>query len=63
MNATHELSRDTGIQPACEALCVNRASFYRAQALSHDGTKPDRPHPPLALSVEEEQLVTRYFAQ
>lgn len=57
MTAALELSRETGIKPACEALGVNRASFYRAQAPCPDGIKPERPRPPLALSTEEEQRV------
>ena len=57
MNAALELGRDTGIKPACEALDVNRASFYRAQAPGQDGIPPERPRPPLALSAEEEQRV------
>ncbi len=57
MNATYKLSREMGIQPACHALGVNRASFYREQAPRHNGTQPERPRPPLALSVEEEQRV------
>jgi len=57
MNATHELSRKTGVQPACHALGVNRASFYRAQTPRHNGIQPERLRPPLALSVEEEQRV------
>ena len=57
MNATHKLSRKTGVQPACHALGVNRASFYRAQVPRHNGIQPERPRPPLALSVEEEQRV------
>lgn len=57
MNATGELSQDIGIQPACEALGINRASFYRAQAAFHDGDKSERPRPPLALCAEEEQRI------
>jgi putative transposase len=57
MNATNELSREMGVQPACDALGVNRASFYRAQVSCPKETKLERPRPPLALSVEEEQRV------
>ena len=59
MNATLELSHETGIKPACMALGVNRASFYRAQVPCHDRVKPERPRPPLALSPEEEQRVLK----
>ena len=55
MSAAVELSRDTGIQPACQALSVNRASFYRAQMPRPEPA--DRPRPPLALSAGEEQRV------
>ena len=53
MNAALELSREVGIKAACEALNFNRASFYREQ---HEPPLPlERPRPPLALSVDEEQ--------
>lgn len=57
MNATLELGGDVGIKLACEALNVNRASFYRARAPHSDGAQSMRPRPPLALSGEEEQHV------
>ena len=57
MNAAIELSRETGVKPACEALAINRASFYRAQAPCSNIFKPERPSPPLALTCEEEQTV------
>jgi putative transposase len=57
MNAALELSREIGIQPACAALGVNRASFYRASKPDSEEAEPGRPRPPLALSAEEEQRV------
>jgi len=57
MNAVLELSRKTGIKPACEALNLNRASFYRAQTPRPEPTERERPRPPLALSTEEEQRI------
>ena len=55
MNAAAELSRDTGIRPACHALGVNRAAFYRAQTPRPEPA--ERPRPPLALSAEEKRRV------
>jgi putative transposase len=53
MIAAMDLSQKIGIQPACDALGLNRASFYRAKA---PHTKVvERPRPPLELSREEEQ--------
>lgn len=59
MSAAVDLSREVGKQPACEALGVSRATFYRQQ-----GEKPaeaqgngDRPAPPLALTPAERQTV------
>jgi len=57
MNAAIKLSRETGVKPACEALNINRASFYRAQAPGSYVIKPERPRPPLALTDEEEQTI------
>jgi len=55
MSVVTALSRDVGIQPACEALDVNRAGYYR-----HITPKPKsgkRPAPPLKLSDEERMEV------
>ena len=59
MTAALDLSLETDIKSACEALTLSRASFYRHHAPS---VIPDlgvikRPSPPLALSDEERQLV------
>jgi transposase InsO family protein len=55
MNAAMALSQKIGIQPACDALGLNRASFYRAQTPYMKNA--ERPRPPLELSREEEQHV------
>jgi transposase InsO family protein len=57
MNAAVDLSHDVGRKPACEALGVARATFYR-----HIQGKPSngngiRPKPPLALTSTERQTV------
>jgi transposase InsO family protein len=60
MNTALELSREVGIKPACEALNLNRASFYRAQQPPSTGVV-ERPRPPLALSSDEEQQVLAHL--
>jgi len=60
MKAASELSIDVGRKPACDALGVPRATFYRHLENTHD-TCPDkgsRPAPPLSLSFGERQEVT-----
>ncbi len=58
MEAVTQLSNHVGVQPACEALCVSRAGFYRRQhARLHPPQQSIRPRPPLALSVSERQEV------
>ena len=56
MQATATLSCDVGKKPACEAMSVSRATFYR-----HIDAEPNpvvkRPAPPLALSQVERQVV------
>jgi len=56
MNAAMQLGHDVGILPACQALSVPRASFYRFFV-----PKPQeasvRPTPPKALSADERALV------
>jgi putative transposase len=56
MAATQTLSRSTGVAPACQALGVPRASFYRAQAPRVQATP--KPHDsPRRLSDAERQTV------
>jgi putative transposase len=51
MTITQSLAREVGIRPACNALDVSRAGFYRWQ---HPKEKePSCRIPPLALSFEE----------
>ena len=59
MSATYTLSLDVGKKPACEALTVPRATFYRhlARRFSPQIGNDFRPLPPLALSPEERQTV------
>jgi putative transposase len=59
MNAAVELSLEVGKQPACEALGVSRATFYRQQGekAAESQGNGDRPAPPLALTPVERQTV------
>ena len=55
MTAAVELSKEIGIQPACDLLCVSRATFYRRQ--KPEGPQAPRPKPTRALSEAERQAV------
>jgi putative transposase len=60
VSATYTLSLEVGKKPACEALSVPRATFYRH--MDRRGFTPPkgddlRPLPPMALSQEERQIV------
>jgi len=59
MSAAYALSFDVGKKPACEALTVPRATFYRhlSRRFSPQIGNDSRPLPPLALSPEERQTV------
>ncbi|MBT9149188.1 MAG: hypothetical protein DDT27_00482 [Dehalococcoidia bacterium] len=59
MGMTASLAKDVGIKPACEALVVSRASYYRWQNQGEDseGKEYLRPLSPLALSPYEQQQV------
>jgi len=59
MRAAHTLSLDVGKRPACEALRVPRATFYRrmARPCLASPESASRPLPPLALSPKERQIV------
>lgn len=56
MNTAAKLSHDVGIKPACEALQIPRATFYR-----HHQKRPKynriQPAPPLSLTLAERQKV------
>jgi len=54
--ATRELSGQVGIQPACRALGVSRATFYRRQKPS-TGREQPRPTPARALCADERDTV------
>ena len=56
MSAAESLAPTVGVQPACTALGVSRAGFYRRQRRpAAPVTVMARPRPPLALSAEERQ--------
>jgi putative transposase len=59
MEAALTLSSEVGIKPACEALEVSRAGFYRTQTQRNaPKVEPNkRPSPPRALSLGERQGV------
>jgi putative transposase len=58
MSMTDSLAKDVGIKPACDALVVSRASYYRWQNQGEDSEKGYiRPLSPLALSPYEQQQV------
>ena len=52
MSAAAELAVDIGVKPACEALGVSRATFYRRRKPVEKRQQP-RPTPPRALSADE----------
>jgi putative transposase len=58
MSMTDSLANDVGIKPACNALAVSRASYYRWQnQCEYSKKKHIRPLSPLALSLYEKQHV------
>jgi transposase InsO family protein len=57
MNAATALSHDVGRKPACEALGVSRATFYRRIQGKPPHGNVVRPKPPLALTLAERQKV------
>jgi putative transposase len=59
MEAVETFRADIGVKPACEALGLSRATFYRSKAGSSvkQESAPDRPADPRALSPEERQEV------
>jgi len=59
MVMTVELAAEVGVRPACRALGVPPASYYRHQSPT-SATKPaarERPPSPRALSIEEEEEI------
>ena len=57
MDAVHRLAPTVGIESACEALGVARASFYRQPVFGPALPVPPRPSPARALSQEERGTV------
>jgi putative transposase len=59
INLAEQLSPYVGKKPACEALQVPRATFYRHQGskIRSENNSTQRPAPPLALSDKERQAV------
>jgi len=60
MNSVLSLSHDVGKKPACEALRVPRATFYRHQNANHNPSQQSlamRAQPPQALDAQERQAV------
>jgi len=56
LNTATTLAPEVGIQPACHALGVSRATFYRRRA-STPGQRQPRPRPARALKAEERQQI------
>ena len=52
-----ELAREVGVLPACRALGVSRATFYRRRE-SAPGNRQPRPTPSRALTAEERQEIS-----
>jgi putative transposase len=57
MKAVEELIPVVGVAPACEALGLPRAAFYRHQTLPGAAETPPRPRSPRALEASERQHV------
>jgi putative transposase len=60
MSTVRDLSNDVGRKPACEALGVSRAAFYRHLGRKHEYPSKEnksRPNPPLALTLSEKLTV------
>ena len=59
INLAEQLSPYVGKKPACEALQVPRATFYRHQGskIRSENNSTQRPAPPLALSDKERKAV------
>ena len=57
MSTAYALSQDIGKKPACEALSVPRATFYRHMAGESSQGEKARPVPVLALTKQEKDTV------
>lgn len=56
MEATVQLSQNVGVQAACAALGMPRATYYRHREPRAPSDRP-RPRPPLALAAQEREAV------
>jgi putative transposase len=56
MVAVTEIAPELRIAPACEALGLARATFYRRRQLRLDERMVSRPQPPRALKTEERRV-------
>ena len=61
MIAAEELAPQVGVEPACRALGVSRATFYRRQRPTPGHQQP-RPTPARALSKEERERVVEVLS-
>lgn len=61
MRAARELASDVGVKPACEALGVPRATYYRRQV--PPGPQQPRPTPARALREDERQAVLQVLGE
>ena len=59
--AAQELARQVGVAPACGALGVSRATFYRRKRLAPGHQQP-RPTPARALRETERERVVELLA-
>ena len=55
-----ELAQQVGVRPACDALSVSRATYYRRQAPT-SGQQQPRPTPARALTSEERDAVLEHL--
>ena len=64
MAAATEIASELGIAPACEALGLGRATFYRHRHPQRPGSHiPPRPKHPRALEATERQNVLAVLHQ
>ena len=57
MDAAESLGQDVGLQSACKAMGVSRATLYRRRCRPTKDCQTDRPCSPRALSAQERQEV------
>jgi hypothetical protein len=59
MVAVTEISPELGIAPACEALGLARATFYRRRQLRLDERMVSRPQWPVMISISMDLHISR----